>query len=189
MKILGAGAVENVEGVDVVEEGMMVEVMVEVAEAVADVVVVEVVVVEEMGAVEDVEGVDVVEEGVDVVEEGEDVEGAVADVVEGVKEFNVRTKFIVNKFSINYLHNSDFIVICMTINRSYVMKNITELKIQALHKNANSNNTEWTIYLQLFLVVICSFTLHLPYYFFDKIDKPTCNDKTTVFENHSKCRI
>ena len=75
MKILGAGAVENVEGVDVVEEGMMVEV----AEAVADVVVVEVVVVEEMGAVEDVEGVDVVEVGVD-------VEGAEADVEEGAKE-------------------------------------------------------------------------------------------------------
>ena len=74
---------------------------------------------------------------------------------------------------------SDFIVICMTINRFYVMENITELRIQALRKNTNGQEKKWTIYLQLLIVVIFSFTLHLPYYFFDKIDKPTCNDNSS----------
>ena len=80
---------------------------------------------------------------------------------------------------------SDFIVICMTINRSYVMRNITELRIQTLHKNTNGisqRKTEWSVYLQLSVVVIFSFTLHLPYYFFDKIDMPTCYDNATLSE-------
>ena len=76
----------------------------------------------------------------------------------------------------SFKSTSDFIVICMTINRCRVMKNITELRIQALRKQATNENTSWSVYFQLLAALIISFALHLPYYFYRKNDHSICDD-------------
>ena len=77
----------------------------------------------------------------------------------------------------SFKSTSDFIVICMTINRCRVMKNITELRIQALRKQATNENTSWSVYFQLLAALIISFALHLPYYFYRKNDHSICELK------------
>ena len=49
----------------------------------------------------------------------------------------------------SFKSTSDFIVICMTINRCRVMKNITEMRIQALRRQATNEHTSWSVYFQL----------------------------------------
>ena len=77
---------------------------------------------------------------------------------------------------------SDYIVICMTINRCRVMKSITDLRIQELRKEAVRENVSWNVYLQILIALLFSFVLHLPYYFYEKIDYLDCEN---TFDNDS----
>ena len=70
---------------------------------------------------------------------------------------------------------SDFIVICMTINRCQVMGNITEMRIQALQKYSNEN-TSWNAYFQITAALVIASVLHLPFYFFDSLDGVLCSN-------------
>ena len=74
--------------------------------------------------------------------------------------------------------SSDFIVICMTVNRCQVMGNITGMRIQALRKDAitSNENTSWNTYFQITTALIIGFVLHLPFYFFDSLDSVLCNN-------------
>ena len=70
----------------------------------------------------------------------------------------------------SFKSTSDFIVICMTIDRCRVMKNITDLRIQALRKEAIKEDVSWNVYFQIVVALVLSFALHLPYFFYEKID-------------------
>ena len=87
----------------------------------------------------------------------------------------------------SFKSTSDFIVICMTINRCRVMKNITELRIQALRRQATNEHTSWSVYFQLLTALTISFALHLPYYFYRKNDHSICdeqNGNSTNIKSH-----
>ena len=76
----------------------------------------------------------------------------------------------------SFKSTSDYIVICMTINRCLVINNITELKIQACRKQAANENTSWSVYFQLLAALLIRFALHFPYYFHRKTYHFICND-------------
>ena len=82
---------------------------------------------------------------------------------------------------------SDFIVICMTINRCQVMGNITEMRIQALRKYSNENTTSWNAYFQITAALVIASVLHLPFYFFDSLDGVLCSNNLN--ETYTVVRI
>ena len=66
---------------------------------------------------------------------------------------------------------SDFIVICMTIDRCRVISNIEGVRLHAIR--GEEEEKHWSVYLQLLGTLVLSFGLHAPQFF-----KEQCNPDT-----------
>ena len=62
---------------------------------------------------------------------------------------------------------SDFIVICMTIDRCRMISNIAEERLGSLRRQLGEKHSFWPVCIEIVTILILCFTLHLPQYFTD----------------------